>query len=231
MITLGIIGVVAAMTLPALITNYKEKQTVSQLKKVYSTLSQAWLMMENEYGSIDEWGMSSTDTNQTDPETGEKILDPGAQLLVAERLKPYLKIGRECVAGEICDNRKTSNKFTETSFTEPKPLDENSAKRSFFLSDGTFVDIEYYSAGSNKVDIQCALPGRNKVWGKNVFYFSGLKNKVVPEGITGFISFDGRCNVQDKARGCTAWVIYKGNMDYLHCRDKLSWTGKSSCKD
>lgn len=33
LITLGIIGVVAAMTLPSLITNYQEKQRVSQLKK------------------------------------------------------------------------------------------------------------------------------------------------------------------------------------------------------
>ena len=36
LVTLGIIGVVAAMTLPALVQNYKEKATVTQLKKVYS---------------------------------------------------------------------------------------------------------------------------------------------------------------------------------------------------
>ncbi len=231
LITLGIIGVVAAMTLPALITNYKEKQTVSQLKKVYSTLSQAWLMMENEYGSIDEWGMSSTNTGQTDPETGEKILDPSAQLLIAERLKPYLKIGRECVAGEICDNREISNLFTETSFTEPVPSNENNAKYYFFLSDGTYVGIGYYSA--SKIDIECRLQGRNVVMGKNRFYFQGMKNRVIPEGLPDFVNFkpfDNNCNAQS-GRGCTAWVIYKGNMDYLHCRDKLSWTGKSSCKD
>ena len=35
LITLGIIGVVAALTLPSLITNYRKKQTVAQLKKVY----------------------------------------------------------------------------------------------------------------------------------------------------------------------------------------------------
>ena len=31
LITLGIIGVVAALTLPSLITNYRKKQTVAQL--------------------------------------------------------------------------------------------------------------------------------------------------------------------------------------------------------
>ena len=29
--------------------------------------------------------------------------------------------------------------------------------------------------------------------------------------------------------GCTAWVIYNENMDYLHCND-LNWDGKKSCK-
>lgn len=33
LITLGIIGVVAALTLPSVITNYQKKQTVEQLKK------------------------------------------------------------------------------------------------------------------------------------------------------------------------------------------------------
>ena len=29
--------------------------------------------------------------------------------------------------------------------------------------------------------------------------------------------------------GCTAWVIYNENMDYLRC-DDLSWDGKHECK-
>ena len=33
LITLGIIGVVAAMTMPSLIQNYKERETVSKVKK------------------------------------------------------------------------------------------------------------------------------------------------------------------------------------------------------
>ena len=40
LITLGIIGVVAALTIPSVIQNYKKQVTVNQLKKVYSTLGQ-----------------------------------------------------------------------------------------------------------------------------------------------------------------------------------------------
>ena len=41
LVTLGIIGVVAAITMPSLVTHYKEKQTVVALKKFYSILEQA----------------------------------------------------------------------------------------------------------------------------------------------------------------------------------------------
>lgn len=43
LITLGIIGVVAALTIPALISNYRSKVAVTQLKKMYSVMSQALL--------------------------------------------------------------------------------------------------------------------------------------------------------------------------------------------
>ncbi|PWL80398.1 hypothetical protein DBY21_01910 [Candidatus Gastranaerophilales bacterium] len=41
LITLGIIGIVAAMTLPSVIGKYQKKVTVERLKKVYTSLSQA----------------------------------------------------------------------------------------------------------------------------------------------------------------------------------------------
>ena len=44
LITLGIIGVVAAMTLPTLIQNNKNKEVEARLKKVYSVMNQAILM-------------------------------------------------------------------------------------------------------------------------------------------------------------------------------------------
>lgn len=41
LITLGVIGIVAAMTLPALVHNYQEQEYVTRLKKSVSALEQA----------------------------------------------------------------------------------------------------------------------------------------------------------------------------------------------
>lgn len=55
LITLGIIGVVAALTMPALIANHEKKVTVTELKKVYSELSNMIKLSENENGEMATW--------------------------------------------------------------------------------------------------------------------------------------------------------------------------------
>lgn len=55
LITLGIIGIVAAMTMPVLIGNYQKKQTVTQLKKAYSVLNQALKLSEVDNGEFENW--------------------------------------------------------------------------------------------------------------------------------------------------------------------------------
>ncbi len=52
LITLGIIGVVAAMTMPALIANYQRKALETSFKKSYSVISQAMQRLINEEGYI-----------------------------------------------------------------------------------------------------------------------------------------------------------------------------------
>lgn len=55
LITLGIIGIIAALTLPAIIKKYNELVTVTQLKKTYSELQQAIRMSEAYNGSFRDW--------------------------------------------------------------------------------------------------------------------------------------------------------------------------------
>ena len=53
LITLGIIGVVAAITIPSLINNYKAKKLRSQFLKSYSVVQQAFKLMEADDVSLD----------------------------------------------------------------------------------------------------------------------------------------------------------------------------------
>ena len=55
LITLGIIGVVAAMTIPGLMTNLQHKHTAAKLKKFYSTMKQVILQAEEEFGPVGDW--------------------------------------------------------------------------------------------------------------------------------------------------------------------------------
>lgn len=55
LITLGIIGIVAAMTVPTLIANIQRKNYTTKLKKFYSTMNQAVISAEDEFGAISDW--------------------------------------------------------------------------------------------------------------------------------------------------------------------------------
>lgn len=58
LITLGVIGIVAAMTLPTLIQKQQKKEISVRLKKVYSIMSQAILMSQSVNGDIENWSRS-----------------------------------------------------------------------------------------------------------------------------------------------------------------------------
>ena len=55
LITLGIIGVVAAMTIPNLIASVTKTRTASELKKAYADISVAMRLAEGEFGDITGW--------------------------------------------------------------------------------------------------------------------------------------------------------------------------------
>ena len=53
--TLGIVGVVSALTIPLLIGKYSDMQRSVALKKAYTNLSQAIFMSQQEHGDTSEW--------------------------------------------------------------------------------------------------------------------------------------------------------------------------------
>lgn len=86
LITLGIIGVVAAITIPTLISNYQKKSTVTQLKKTYAMLANAVRLAEEENGEISGWELNSKTKHN-----GITLFD--------NYLAPYLKFSKKEING------------------------------------------------------------------------------------------------------------------------------------
>ena len=240
LITLGVIGIVAAMTLPALVNKYKEKQRVSQLKKTYSILSQAFQMATNEYGDITGWGLTDTNTGNKDDE-GNAIYDNSSPLMVANRFKKYIKLSsgknkHEFRAYQSLDGRNYSSKGDSAI--------SNKNKNILYLTDGTIVMFGWSYADCAHIarscgDIEVFLPESIAKLGVSTFWFYITPEGIRPYGHDGDLQpFSEFCDINnsnginsvDQGRGCAAWVIYNGNMDYLHCPEKLGWDKASSCK-
>lgn len=224
LITLGIIGVIASLTIPALISEYKVKATVTQLKKINSTLSNAFMYMkENEYGGADveSWG------NLSDDEFNEQF---------AKNLN----------AIDICAKGQPDKCFNNIQYTNlngTKNMLQFKNYPGIVLGDGTVIathvfEPEYIEQtgiyGQIFTDING--PKAPNVLGKDVFSFIMFKDKIVPRGLAtetnSQLNAAKYCSKTNgyghNGLGCTAWIIYNENMDYLKC-EGLSWNGKTSC--
>ena len=222
LITLGIIGVVAAMTMPSLIQNYQEKATVTKLKKCYSLVSQAYVSILNDEGESD-------------------TLQAGDDLEMMEKFGKYLKYQKTCGRNKGCFPNVTYKSVTGNGYS--KWEDDTTDRSRAILTDGTLIMFNKSAMwGGNKgnylyaqiyVDIN-GFKGPNQL-GKDFFYFYISPEKIVPAGAKALEEknedqkFTKNC-IQQNGYTCAAWVIYNENMDYLHCKD-LSWDGKHSCKE
>lgn len=65
LITLGVIGIVAAMTLPTLLNKYEKKVTVERLKESYTMLNQAVIASEGVNGDLQYWNYAEVTSSQT----------------------------------------------------------------------------------------------------------------------------------------------------------------------
>lgn len=86
LITLGIIGVVAALTIPALIQNYKNHETEARLAKFYSVVNQAIAMAEVDYGDKIYWYNEGNDKKKR-VEWFKKYFFPYMKIVKYEQLK------------------------------------------------------------------------------------------------------------------------------------------------
>ena len=243
LITLGIIGVVAAMTLPTLVQKNNEKVTITKLKKFMSVMNSAITMSINDNGPIDSWNLSTDAYNE---DTGTSLTPESIEArnaFIKKYILPYVKYTKFCEYGspncyEYDRYSLDGTKFSY--FTERLLLADGSVINGFWINNkdcnSKYGDTKMLNSICGEIFFDTnGRKGPNKT-GEDVFMFNFTKYGVIPMGTaqqTAGNTFDDYCNKGKTDRingyGCTAWVIYNENMDYLHCND-LSWDGKKKCK-
>lgn len=83
LITLGIIGIIASLTIPALTAGYKKKEYSVRLKRFYSVISQAIKLSEIDNGDISNWTFVSSDSKDSTEKTHD---------FLNMYILPYLKV-------------------------------------------------------------------------------------------------------------------------------------------
>ena len=155
LITLGIIGVVAAMTMPVLILKYNEKVWLTGFKRVYSILNQAYLNVYQDIGIARNW------CDKNNLECSNTYFD---------LLAPHFNISK------VLENGSSINQiFSKANYKDldGRTYSNFSSFYWFVLNDGALVGLSYESELKTpllQVDIN-GLKRPNQL-GKDLFFFT-----------------------------------------------------------
>lgn len=200
LITLGIIGVVAALTMPAIIGNHNKQKTISQLKKVYSVLGQTYTRAIADYGDPKDWDEISS-------ETAFDYFDT--------YWKPYLIEPTQCSNYKICGYERQNPFFKSNKNSDDYIITNNhkgGGRPLFYLNDGTFVMVIVGSGYGNNdrrilVDLNGSKPPNR--FGNDVFFFlRTIDHGVVPYGYEKTTAqIDTDCSSTGSGYMCAAKLI------------------------
>lgn len=213
LITLGIIGVVAAMTIPSLIQSYKEKATVTAVKQSYSIFAQALKMV-----TIDNPDLSAlTDSSLSAKENSQ---------IMFKEISKHIKKVKSCDVDKKCmgntyylnlNNEKVSNWDTYNNLVTGVLANGTSF---WILSLPASISGEETYAGQIGIDINGNK--RPNKFGVDFFWFTFNKNGELFAGRgegTGGIYWNCELSPSNSnwsnGYGCSEWIITHGNMDYL----------------
>ena len=213
LIVMGIIGVVAALTLPNLNSSTGEKEKVAKLQKIYSNLQDAFGRAEAVYGPYDEWcsGLSDNDCKKR----------------FFERVSEFMKYSKVCTVSDACTLFNKGSSYSDGVRTPYAVV----------LQDGSVVGFATSgNMGYVLVDIDGMEKGPNQA-SKDYFQFT-----INPEEKLHINRQEDNVSSSYfaiNANPASAWVIKNNNMDYLKtdssgmCPDGktvLNWTTNTTCK-
>ena len=205
LITLVIIGVVAALAISPLINTYVESSTVAKVKKGLSILGQAKKLAETQNGSIDGW----------DFEGGETAAS-AAQFW--SYLKPHISVARDCGTATDCYINVAIKLLNGDIWAD---YNASSSHYKFVLADGSVMWFRTHgstpcSSVDGGVPNVCAVfwydvngDKQPNTVGRDIFVYEMNK-----DGVYSHLYND--CRKDSTGWGCSSYIIKNGNMNYLH---------------
>ena len=219
LITLVIIGVIAAMTIPSLINKTNEQETVVAVKKAFTIISQAYQKIFAENGEINPSMLGDRNSEAT------KTLGE----MFARQLNTQKVCGMD-TSGD-CFSTQNNGMYKDFVGNDWQVMNASNTYK-MVLSDGIAVSVRgymtYNSYGTSEALQNCfgevivdvnGDKGPN-AQGKDVFKFRLTKFGVLPSG-TQEDTDNPPENCRTAGLACTAWVITNGNMDYM--TKNISW--------
>ena len=206
LITLVVIGVVAAITVPTIANTHTDHMYISALKKNYSVLSNAFkLTKDYDYNDYKDWSHKDSNNN-----------------VIWENytyLKQYLYVIRECKNEKGCWSDDITKAPTGQNAMSASELGIGGNIITFTLNDGTNVDLDYWSKSDiiknfgvekdlfdNTLSIFVDVNGDKKpnMLGRDVFAFILTEKGVVPAGLN-----NKSKNCKTTGYDCAAKYIHK----------------------
>lgn len=215
LITLGIIGVIAAMTLPILITKYKEHVFLNQFKASYSVLQQAYTRIIAEEGDYTNW--PGVEVN------GLYVPQINADM-VYEKFVPYLNVTEKCFRTEGCfptEKYKTFN-LADNYCGNGTPYSKVLIPK-VRLANGMSVAFKGNSImfdtngdkGPNRHGFDVFTIGFYPAK-PTILQGAGLEHWIYDAGLAFCSLTQTACYNMFSGYSCSWWVLRAGNMDYMH---------------
>ena len=206
LITLGIIGVVAAMTIPTLMQKYQVKRTVALLKEDQAIISQMLKLAIEENGEPEGWlGLEGHGTESA------KVL--------AEKLNPHWKLALDCGVDDENGDCVYNGEYKYLNGTPYMNYAKGETLYKVKLNNGTGITYYFYP-NPFRIFFVVDVNGDKKpnVVGRDVFWFwyqtdKGLRPLGAPNE---YYDYRTDCQLNNKGVGCAYYVLTFGNQDYLN---------------
>ena len=205
LITLVIIGVIAALTIPNVINNTKKQEFVTGLKKSYSTLAQVTSQLIAENGSPINWSTSVDD--------------------IYNLYKTKLVSAKDCGSGSGCYEQKGRVKYLNGN-SYGTGWNDNNYHRRLILNDGVQL---IFGGAANDFSQTCTathMGGTQNIcqiffidingnknpnqWGRDLFAFVLTPDGLRPAGYENVTT----CSTTQEGYDCAAKVLRENAMNY-----------------